>query len=147
MTAAGHAVRMTFDINWTAVLVASLSSFVIGFVWFNQKTFYPVWVRALGRDPMQEGTGPGMTATWLLLVAGIVAQAAVLNVVVNWSTAEPTWTSGLLVGLVLGAAIAAASSLGHRLFAGQGLVVWAIEVGQDVLGLAAMGAVIGAFGG
>lgn len=138
---------MTFDINWPAVLVASLASFVIGFVWFNGKTFYPVWVRALGRDPMESRNGPGMTATWLLLVAGILVQAVAVNVLLNWAVDVPTWSSGLAVGLVAGVGAAAAASLGHRLFAGQGLVVWAIEVGQDVLGMAAMGVVIGAFGG
>jgi len=36
-------------INWLAVLVASLASFVIGFAWFSPKTFFPVWWKAMGR--------------------------------------------------------------------------------------------------
>ena len=55
---------------------------------------------------------------------------------------EVTVGTGLLVGALVGAGIAAAASLGHRLFAGQGLKVWAIEVGGDILGLTLIGGVL-----
>jgi len=35
--------------------------------------------------------------------------------------------------------------VGHRLFSGQGLKVWAIEAGGDVLGLTLMGLVLSFF--
>ena len=52
---------------------------------------------------------------------------------------------GAVTGAAVGVGIAAAASLGHRLFAGQGLVVWAIEVGGDILGLTLMGLVLAFF--
>ena len=39
--------------NIIAIALATLASFVIGFVWFNGKTFYPVWYRALGKEVPQ----------------------------------------------------------------------------------------------
>ena len=41
---------------------------------------------------------------------------------------------------------AAAGSLSHRLFSGQGIRVWLIEVGGDVVSLTLAGLVIGLFG-
>jgi hypothetical protein len=52
---------------------------------------------------------------------------------------------GGLVGLLLGIGLAAASSLSHRLFAGQNFKVWAIEVSSDVVNLTIMGLIIGAW--
>ena len=53
---------------------------------------------------------------------------------------------GAVTGLLLGVGIAAASSLSHRLFGGQGLRVWIIEVGGDVVSLTVAGLILGAFG-
>ena len=48
---------------------------------------------------------------------------------------------GATVGLVVGVA-GAMASLGHRLFGNQGVVVWIVEVGSDVLNLVLMGLVL-----
>ena len=58
---------------------------------------------------------------------------------------RPGLIGSLLVGAsaAKGLAFAAMPALGHRLFSGQGFRVWLIECGGDVVGLAAMGLVIG----
>ena len=48
---------------------------------------------------------------------------------------------GALVGLLVGL-VGAASSLSHRLFAGHGLKVWAIEVTPDVIVAVIAGAIL-----
>ena len=52
---------------------------------------------------------------------------------------------GGLTGLLIGIGLRAASSLGHRLFAGAGFRVWLIEVGSDVVNLTIMGIILGAW--
>ncbi len=42
----------------------------------------------------------------------------------------------------MGVGFAAATVLSHKLFGGFSLKVWVLEVGQDIVSLAAMGAVI-----
>jgi hypothetical protein len=74
--------------------------------------------------------------TMALTLSWVLQAAAALY------SADVTVGFGALVGVLVGAGIAAAASLGHRLFAGQGLVVWAIEVGGDILGLTLMGVVL-----
>ena len=36
------------EINFLAVLVAALSSFVVGFVWYNPKVFGTIWMNEIG---------------------------------------------------------------------------------------------------
>jgi hypothetical protein len=144
---------MTVTVNLLAVLLAVVASFVANFVWFGPKTFYPVWARALGKDPTSnpgEGQGLGMAAVFGLTIVGSVVSALTVCWVLQaalavYSTADASLAFGAVTGAALGVGIAAATSLGHRLFAGQGLTVWAIEVGGDILGLTLMGVVLSFF--
>jgi hypothetical protein len=136
------------SINWLAVVVATIAAFVVGFVWFGPKTFFPVWWRALGREGEPGGMGIPMPVVFGLTVLASLVQAVVLALVigaVRSAGVDVGLAGGLLIGLLMGVGFAAATSLGHRLFAGQGLVVWAIEVGGDIAALVVMGAVIGAW--
>ena len=141
-----------FDgINWLAVLVAFVVFFVVGAIWFGPKTFYPAWVRLMGAKPEKEGQGRGHHG--MPFVFGLTAVGALVQVItVAWiiniveAAAGPaTPIDGLLVGLLLGVGIAAASSLSHRLFSGQGIRVWLIEIGGDIVSLALAGLIIGIF--
>jgi hypothetical protein len=144
---------MTVTVNVLAVLAAVVVAFVANFVWFGPKTFYPVWARALGKDPSQpaaQDSGLGMGAVFGLTILGSVAQALTLCWLLQAALAvydktDASLVFGAVTGAAVGVGIAAASSLGHRLFAGQGLKVWAIEVGGDILGLTLMGLVLAFF--
>ena len=139
--------RMTLPtINVLAVVLATVAAFVVGFIWFGPKTFFPIWWRSLGKDG-EPGDGGNMGVVFGLTILGSVVQAIALSFVIGWvqlSGNDVTWFSGAIIGLIIGIDIAAASSLGHRLFAGQGFVVWLIEAGGDIAALTVMGAVIGA---
>ena len=80
-------------------------------------------------------------------VAAFVEAVAVASVIHFVALSNPNFGAldGGLVGLLLGIGLAAASSLSHRLFAGQNFKVWAIEVSSDVVNLTIMGLIIGAW--
>jgi len=138
---------MTFpEINVLAVVLATVSAFVVGFIWFGPKTFFPIWWRAMGRDG-EPGDNSSMGLVFGLTVVGALIQAVALAIVIGWAKSsgdDMNWLYGAVVGLVVGVGIAAASSLSHRLFAGQRLLVWVIEAGGDITALTVMGAIIGA---
>lgn len=76
------------------------------------------------------------------IVQSISMTAAIAGFYDNASVLQGMWT-----GIFLGIGIAAASSLTHRLFVGHGgkaYLVWALEVGNDIVGLAIIGAVVAA---
>ena len=145
------------NINWLAVFVASISSFAIGAIWFGPKTFYPIWIKAQGREvPADEGKSSGAEMALMFggTYVGALVQVATLAVLIELArVANPAlgWGEGAFLGLVFGIGLGAFASLSHRFF-GQwngnpygALKVWLIEVGQDVLCLTIAGAIIGAW--
>ncbi len=137
------------ELNWLAILVAFLAFFAVGAIWFGPKTFYPVWVKAMGSDPQKSPNAHGMLVVFGLTALGalvqVIATALVINVVADaYGPVGPLGGAG--VGLLLGVGIAAASSLSHRLFGGQGLRVWIIEVSGDIVALTIAGVILGLFG-
>jgi hypothetical protein len=145
------------EINWLAVVAASLSSFVIGALWFGPKTFYPVWMTAMGRKVPTEHV-PMSTGSTILMFGGTylgaLVQVSTLAVVVALArTVDPTIGAlgGAAIGALLGFGIGAAASFSHRQFAQQNhnqvhaVWVWLIEVGQDIVCLTVAGLIIGAW--
>ncbi len=137
------------ELNWLGILAGFVVYFVTGAIWFGPKTFYPAWMRAKGHDPENP---PGLHSAPLLF--GLTAVGALVQVItvasVLWFVAQVDGPvgplGGALAGLLLGIGLAAASSLSHRLFGGDGFKVWAIEVGGDVVGLTLAGLVVGLIG-
>lgn len=131
-------------IDWWGVVIATVATFVCGFVWFNQKTFFDVWWRLMGKTGEEPGGGHNMAMIFGSLVLGLVIQNLVVAVVINSVKGDVSLggAQGALWGLAVGLAIAAAS-LGHRLFAGHGYRVWLIEAGNDVVNCVIAGAILG----
>ncbi|TFD89458.1 DUF1761 domain-containing protein [Cryobacterium lactosi] len=137
------------ELNWWAVLVATLAAFVAGAIWFGPKTFFPLWWKLMGKGPTEQ---PGATGNMAVVfgatfVAALVEAIAVASVIHFVAATDPGFgtVQGGLTGLLLGVGLAAAASLSHRLFAGHGFRVWLIEVGSDVLNLTIMGLILGSW--
>lgn len=136
------------ELNWLAILVAFIAAFIAGAIWFGPKTFFPIWWRAMGKDPNNMEVTGNMAVTFgATALAAFVQAVTVASVIYFVAQSNPTFGAldGGLVGLLLGLGLAAASSLSHRLFAGQGFKVWIIEVSSDVVNLTIMGLIIGAW--
>jgi hypothetical protein len=140
----------TVVVPWLGVLAAVVAAFVVNFVYFGPRTMFPVWWRAMGRGADEQPGGQSMGLVFGLTLLGALVQALTMSWALQASAAlygdgDVSLGTGVLVGALLGAGIAAAASLGHRLFAGHGPVVWAIEAGGDVLALVVMGGVLSFF--
>jgi len=148
---------MTFHINWLAVFVASISSFIIGAVWFGPKTFYPVWMKALGREIPKVRVSMTGGETFLMFggtyVAGLVQVVTLAFVISLGRTADANFgaATGALFGFLFSLGLGAFASLSHRMF-GQAdfkvyrsIKVWLIEVGQDVVAVTIAGLILGAW--
>ena len=62
------------DANWIGILVAALSSLVVGFIWHNPKVFGKVWMDSIGMT--EEDTQKGNMAVRFIvafILAGVVA--------------------------------------------------------------------------
>ena len=45
------------EFNFLAILVAALSSFVVGFIWYNPKVFGTIWMKEIGMTEEQAQKG------------------------------------------------------------------------------------------
>ena len=101
------------SINWLAVLLATLVSFVSGFIWFGPKTFYPVWWKAMGKSPNTEpGSQQSMAVVFGSITVALFVQSLVFSIVLSWygaKTGDLNPASGALAGLIVGVGIVAAS--------------------------------------
>jgi hypothetical protein len=133
------------EFNWLAIFLATLAGFVIGGVWFGPKTFFPIWWKLMGRSEDEQPGSESMFKVFGLTALGSLTQAVVLSVIISISSmalGDLDWFGGLATGALVGVGFSAATTIGHKLFAGMGLRVWLLEVGQDIVSLAAMGAIL-----
>ncbi len=134
------------NLNWLAIFVASMVSFISGAIWFGPKTFYPVWWKALGKEPAQNPGGSSsmitvFVSTYLAQLMQVTTLAAIIAAF-RVSISGFGSLDGLAIGLLVGFGIGAAGSLSHRLFGGQGFKVWLIEISNDVLNLGLAGLIL-----
>ena len=136
------------ELNWIAIAIAFVLFFVVGAIWFGPKTFYPTWVRLMGLTPEEnQGLGHhGMPFVFGLTALGALVQVVALASIIHFVDPSMGALGGALTGLLVGVGFTAAGSLSHRLFSGQGIRVWLIEVGGDIVSLTLAGLVIGIFG-
>lgn len=135
-----------FSINWLAVVVGVVISMLSGSMWYNPKTFFPIWWKGIGKGDMQPGGGSNMGVIWGLTIltslVQVVGIAVVLNVVEK-AFGNVTITTGALTGALLWLGIVAPTNLTNKLFAGFPYKVWAIEVGNHLLNFVLFGALLG----
>jgi hypothetical protein len=134
------------SLNWLAILACVLISMAIGSLWYNPKTFFPIWWKGIGKKDDERPGQSNMAVTWGLTVLGSLVQAIAMAFVINY-VAEKSGSVSLLigagVGFMLWLGFIAPTYLVNKLFAGHGLKVWAIEVGNHLLNFVLFGAVLG----
>jgi hypothetical protein len=132
---------MNLDINWLAVLVAAVVTFVLGGVWYGP-LFEKVWRAAEGKADPHPGQKHPAIVYGLSFVLMLIA-AAVLAVAIG---PDPSVTRSVGFGLMVGVGWVATSFGVNYLFAGRRLALFAIDAGYNVVLFALMGVIIGLFG-
>lgn len=136
------------EINFLAVGLAALVGIFIGAVWFGPKTFFPLWWKFLGKNPAEQPGTENMSVIFGSTFLAALVQAVVMGVMISLTEQAlgsiDTFT-GLAVGSLLGVGFAASASISHHLFGGFPIKAWILEAGQDIVSLAAMGAIIASF--
>ena len=72
------------SINWLAVVACVMISMVVGFVWYNPRTFFPVWWKGIGKSETDvPGKGSSVGMTWALTVLASFVQAVFMSLLVT----------------------------------------------------------------
>ena len=126
-------------INWAAVVVAALSSFLVGGIWYSPALFANAWIadNKLNVDDLKASSklrSFGMTGLFsLIMAANLAAFLADAKTDLAWGT-----TAGFLAGIWTFSAIAIMS-----LFELKSWRLIFINGGYSVVSLTLMGAIIG----
>jgi len=129
------------SINWLAVVVCVVVSMISGSLWYNPKTFYPAWWKAIGRSEDDQPGMQNMGLVWGGTILSSFVQATSVAFMIN-VMGSMSAGSGAMAGFMLWFGFVAATSLTNKLFAGQ-LKAWVFEAGNHLVNFLLFGAILG----
>jgi hypothetical protein len=128
-------------LNWVAILVAAIASFLFEVLWFS--VFLSEWLAGIGRTHewlVSSGLSPAIQYGVAILCA--VIAAAVLSVCIQ-ASGEHSARRGVLVGAIVWLGFVATSWASEYIFEVRTLQIYAINVGFWLFDLMLMGAIVG----
>lgn len=127
------------SINFWAVLVAAVSAFIIGGIWYSPLLLGNLWMKAAGMENMQCKKGHTVLVFAIAFVLSFIA-ATVLAITLG---PQPPFKLALGASLAVGIGWVATSFGINYLFANRGIKLFLIDAGYHVLQFAAYGIVFG----
>jgi hypothetical protein len=128
------------SINFLAVVVAALSSFLIGGLWYSPILFARAWMRETGLSEEELGKGAGRAFGGAFVLSLIVA----LNLAMLLG-GKASITDGLTYGALAGVGFSAAPLAIIFLFERRSTALICIDGGYQIVAATAMGLVLGAW--
>jgi uncharacterized protein DUF1761 len=133
------------NLNLLAVLVAAISTMLVGFLWYSPILFAKPWMREMGYDPedktktkeMQKSAGPAYLGSF---VASLVS-AFILALFFHWVHVQ-SLDLGLVVAFHVWLGFVATVQFTGVLFMKQSMKLFAINTGYQLACYLAMGAIL-----
>ena len=131
------------QINWLAVLLAFVSSMVVGFVWYMPSVLGKRWMQAIGKTEEDLKNIDGGMGIWVPMMLASALTSILLAVLISALDLNTFW-AGAFFGIITALVFRAGGHVIHNGFAGRPTAVTVIDSGHDVVALAIAGAIIGA---
>jgi hypothetical protein len=137
------------SLNWLAIIACVVVSMISGTLWYNPKTFFPIWWKGIGKTAKDTPGTRNMNVTWALTLLSSFIQAVAMALMVNamggLMGGGVSLVSGAGTGFMLWLGFVAPTYLVNKLFAGYELKIWAIEAGNHLVNFILFGAILGAW--
>ena len=124
------------DVNVLAIVVAALSSFLLGGAWYSAKLFGDAWRRAAAGPAIE---GHPAKVFGLSFMFALIAALAYALIVPQPSSALAAGAQGLLVGAGL---VAASFGINYQ-FANRPSAMWLIDGGYHTVQFGIYGVILG----
>jgi len=122
--------------NVWAVLLAAVTSFLLGGLWYSKKVFGGIWNRANGGPP---GTGHPAKVFGVSFVFALLAALAFARLL----GPDPTLARAVQAGLLAGFGVAATSFGINYQFAQRPFAMWWVDAGYHTVQFVIFGLVLG----
>jgi len=138
---------MVPEINYLAVLLATVSSMVVGAIWYAQPVFGRYWMKAAGHsaESMQTGWAGPLVITFVVSFVTAWVLAGTAAIAQNFYHGN-FLTNTLLTAFILWAGFTAARFITHDAFDRRPVGLTAVNVGNELVTILLMGLIIGLFG-
>ena len=129
------------DLNWVAILVASVVAFLLGGLWYGP-LFGKAWLRALGKTEadIEPSPTPFIVSFFTALLTAIVLAALLRSLGID------SISGGLLLGLLTGVGFIATAMASDSAFCGWGVPLFLIQAGYRVTYSILIGGLLAAWG-
>ncbi|MEV7605272.1 DUF1761 domain-containing protein [Paenarthrobacter sp. NPDC089322] len=131
------------QINWLAVLLAFVSSMVVGFVWYMPAVLGRRWMQAIGKTEDDLKNIEGGAGIWLPMMLASALTSILLAVLLSALDIN-TFFGGAFFALIVALVFRAGGHVIHNGFAGRPSAVTVIDSGHDIVAMTIAGAIIGA---
>ena len=136
-----HLAQILSDVNWLAVVVATIVAFMLGGLWYSKALFGNAWMQEVGltEDAVNSANmAKTFGGTIVLQIFAATALSAFLGT-------ESTWQSGLETGLWVGLFWIATAYGVTYLFEQRSMRLFLINAGYYVVLYGITGTIIGAW--
>lgn len=131
-------------INYWAVLLATLSSMVVGSIWYTPKVFGNYWMKAANITPSGNTRDAVRPILVTLLVSFVTAWVLAGATYLSWSFYSGSFfVNALLTGIILWAGFTAARFITHDAFDGRPAGLTALNVAHEFVTIVIMALIIG----
>ena len=134
------------SISAIGVVLATVSSFVVGSIWYGPKTFFPVWAKLTKTsdefNKKNFGKAMGIIGVFSLLTAYVLAHFMTYT---NMATGTTGVMNGLQTAFWLWLGLCLTTTVIERAMEERDMRIIAIVAGNRLITLLVMGAILGAF--
>lgn len=136
---------MVPDINPWAVALATVSTMIVGSVWYTPKVFGTLWMRLVGLTPermrSRSAAGPIVVTVVVSLVTALVLAGCVD--IAHAFYGGSWFVNAIVTGLFLFAGFTAARMITHDAFEGRPVRLTVLNTTHELVTILVMSAIIG----
>ncbi len=132
------------EINYWAVILATLSTMIVGTVWYTPKVFGDRWAKLAGVDMNRPGASAVIPIVVTVFVSFLSAWVLAGATTIAWHFYEGSYLwAAVLTGIILWAGFTAARFITHDAFEGRPTNLTVINIAHELVTVVVMAIIIG----
>ena len=133
--------------NWISVPVAAIAVMAFGFLWYNPKTFGPVWMESIGMTEEQAKKGNKPLIFGLSFIMSMIIAYTFIGKAGHHGEKDQTFIHGIVHGWFAVAWVVIPVLITNLLYEQRSLKSILVNVGYWIISFCLMGAIVFAFYG